>query len=409
METTTLSQGRTEEISFRNTVGFPSTTWATFGLYQYPAKFIPHVVAWILKNYARPGTKVFDPFAGCGTVGVVSRIYGCNYELWDLNPMLEILHKVATMKPVNIEIKDVLEKIGSSKDEFIPDWKRMDYWFPRAVLPFLYRIWGYYHSLDDISIKTVLTVPLLRTTRQFSYDDMQRQKLSKSGKSLKRVEVLLSGDWRKKFMQMLEREIERVLNAVDEYYTLHPADTEAIIRAGVDVLEEDLNEERDILITSPPYLQSQEYIRQAKLDLYWLGYSEEKVRQLQRLEIPYRTVEPFPVKSRTFLEYQSRINEPHIRRIFNQYFWGVLRAMTTLQDKISSYLFLFVGHSSTRGHSVPIDRIFVEHLSGYGWEHECTLVDRIVSRRLFAYGVNPASGLRDMRTSVENLVILKRG
>ena len=85
------TEGKIEKISFRKTIEFPSTTYATFGLYRYPAKFIPHVIAYTLKNYATPGMKVFDPFAGYGTVGVVSRIYGHDYEMWDLNPMLKVL------------------------------------------------------------------------------------------------------------------------------------------------------------------------------------------------------------------------------------------------------------------------------------------------------------------------------
>ena len=71
-----------KKVSFRNLVkSIPSTTYATFALYRYPAKFIPQVVAYVLKRYARPGMTVFDPFAGYGTVGIVARLYGCNYEL----------------------------------------------------------------------------------------------------------------------------------------------------------------------------------------------------------------------------------------------------------------------------------------------------------------------------------------
>ena len=45
------------------------------------------------------------------------------------------------------------------------------------------------------------------------------------------------------------------------------------------------------MITSPPYLQAQEYIRSTKMELFWLGYSEAKIRELSRLEIPYRKAE----------------------------------------------------------------------------------------------------------------------
>lgn len=83
-------------ILFRNTIDeIPSTTYGTFSIFKYPAKFIPQVIAYVLKEYGKPGMKVFDPFAGYGTVGVVSRVYGYDYELWDLNPMIDIIHKTA--------------------------------------------------------------------------------------------------------------------------------------------------------------------------------------------------------------------------------------------------------------------------------------------------------------------------
>ena len=49
-------------ILFRNTIPeIPSTTYGTFSIYKYPAKFIPQVIAYVLKRYAKPGMKIFDP------------------------------------------------------------------------------------------------------------------------------------------------------------------------------------------------------------------------------------------------------------------------------------------------------------------------------------------------------------
>lgn len=396
-----------ETVAFREFKGIPSTTYATFALYQYPAKFIPQVVYYVLANYGKAGTKVFDPFAGYGTVGLASRLFGYDYELWDINPLLRYIHKTATMSLVKIDKEKILAELKSSGKTFIPDWKRMSYWFPGPVLQFLYRIWGYYNSLDEGDLKTLLTIPLLRTTRYFSYDDMQRQKLSKSKKSIERVETLLKKDWKEEFFMMLSREIDRVLKGISEYQSMNPKPVNATIKIG-DTLTEELSEEKDLLITSPPYLQSQEYIRHAKMDLFWLGYTEKEVKELSKLELPYRKVEPFKVESETYRRYHDIIAEPKAQKIFEQYFWGVLGALTRLQAKISKYMFIFLGHASIRGHSVPLDVIFAEHFENYGWIHEKTLSDRIVSRRLFSYGVNPASKIKDPRTGVENLIILKR-
>src|SRR3972149_12025103 len=95
-------------VSFRALVPeIPSTTYATFGLYKYPAKFIPQVIAYALRTYGQPGMSVFDPFAGYGTVGIVARVYGNNYELWDLNPLLKTFHTIATLEPETLNDLDI--------------------------------------------------------------------------------------------------------------------------------------------------------------------------------------------------------------------------------------------------------------------------------------------------------------
>lgn len=404
-----ISSFRNErKVMFRELVKFPSTTYGTFGLYRYPAKFIPQVVAYVLEKYAKPKTNVFDPFAGYGTVGIVSRIHDCNYELWDLNPLLETLHAVATLDPKEVDLDGIINRMTLSNEKFVPDWSRLSYWFPEEFLPFLYRVWGFYHSLNDEYLKLLITIPLLKVTRHFSYDDMQRQKLSKSPVSEWRMVSLLTCDWKKKFYEMLKSEIRKVIRGIADYETLSPKKTKAIIRAGVDVLTTNLEEEKNILITSPPYLQSQEYIRQAKLDLFWLGYSEERIKELHKLEIPYRDIEPQNIHSETFSSFRDTIKEDHLRKVFDRYFWGILGALTRLQENVSDYLFLFVGRTSIRGRAVPIDQIFSEHFVDLGLIHEATLSDTIVSRRMFSYRVNPATKVKDARTPVENLVILRK-
>jgi len=400
--------GEERKILFRNEVSLPSTRYATFSLYRYPAKFIPHVISYVLREYGRPNMKVFDPFAGYGTVGIVSKLYGYDYELWDLNPLLETFHTVATLEPEEVDVTELLSRMNASDTEFVPKWSKLNYWFPKEFLPLLYKAWGFYHSLEDEYVKLLLTIPLLKVTRYFSQDDMQRQKLSISPISEKRMVVLLTSDWKAKFYKMLEHELLKVVEGIADYWTLSPKQTKAIVKGGIDVLTTDLEEEKEILITSPPYLQSQEYIRQAKMDLFWLDYSEDKIRELGKLEIPYRDVEPQPIHSEIFSSLRSEIEEDHMRKVFDRYFWGVLGALTRLQKKVNSYLFLFVGRTSMRGRAIPIDRIFAEHFSELGWTHEATLVDTIVSRRMFSYRVNPATKVKDNRTAVENLVVLRR-
>lgn len=182
-----LEVGREKEVLFRKLVPeIPSTTYATFGLYRYPAKFIPQVIAYVLKNYARSGMSVFDPFAGYGTMGIVARVYGHDYEMWDLNPILEYLHNVATMDFIpEIDVITLVSQMATCQKEFVPDWSNLNYWYPQEFLPFLSKVWGFYHTLDDEQVKRVLLIPLLKATRYFSYNDERVHKLYSSQQTKK--------------------------------------------------------------------------------------------------------------------------------------------------------------------------------------------------------------------------------
>ena len=396
-------------VVFRDLVPeIPSTTYATFGLYKYPAKFIPQVIAYALKTYASPGMSVLDPFAGYGTVGAVARIYGHDYELWDLNPLLERLHAVAVAPPTVVDAAALVDELRAYRSPFVPDWPNAAYWYPEAFLPMLSEAWGFFHSLEDEDLRRALLIPLMKTTRYFSYNDERRQKLSRSNIARERTAKLEREDWWEAFYRRVQAGVEHVLAAQKEYAKLGPKPVRATVRAGVDGLATTPETGHGVLITSPPYLQAQEYIRASKMDLFWLGHSAAEVRELGKREFPYQDVPEIPVHSETYFECLRDIQEPHMARLFRRYFFGVLGTLTNLQEHISERLLLFVGPATIRTRPIPIDRIFVEHFEAFGWRHEETLVDTIATKNLFSYRVNPATGVPDRRMKTEHLVILSR-
>jgi len=395
-------------IIFRNTIPeIPTTTYGTFAIYRYPAKFIPQIVAYVLKNYGKPGIKVFDPFAGYGTVGLVSRVYGYDYVLWELNPIINVIHDTAIMRKAEIDLPKLMQDIKKSREEFIPKWSNLDYWFPEDFLPLLSKVWGFAHSLtgDD---KYLLLIPLLRVTRYFSYSDEKIHKLYKSKYSKEKIEKLLKTDWKAKFFSMLENEIRTLLSKIAEYNHLNPKHVKYEIKAGVDTLETSLDEEVDILITSPPYMQAQEYIRSTKLELFWLGYDEDYIKMLSKREIPYRPVSKIEILSKKYYEFREKIKDDELKELYDRYFNAILKAFSTLGEKVKDYMFIFVGPAKIRANPIPIDDIIIEHLRELGWIHEVTFIDKIVSHAMFESKINPASGIKDGRIETEHLVVLKR-
>jgi DNA modification methylase len=395
-------------ILFRNTIPeIPSTTYGTFSIYKYPAKFIPQVIAYVLKRYAKPGMKIFDPFAGYGTVGIVSRVYGYDYELWDLNPIISIIHDTAVMKNPKTNLQELMRKIKNSQEEFIPKWSNLNYWFPDEFIHILSRSWGFAHSLTD-ETKYILLIPLIKVTRYFSYADEKVHKLYKSNYSRKKINELLKKDWKSQFYDMLQKEVYKLLKKVWEYNYLNPKQVNYKIKAGVDTLFTKLEEDVNILITSPPYLQAQEYIRSTKLELFWLGYEESYIKELSKKEIPYRTVLEIKIHSEKYYEFREKIKEKHLKTLYDRYFHSILGIFSNLGERVTDYMCIFVGPAKIRTMPIPIDDIIIEHLKEFGWEHEVTFVDKIVSRVMFEIDINPASGEKDNRIKTEHLVVLKK-
>lgn len=409
------ASARLEQVSFRRDVPrIPTTTYGVFSLYRYPAKFIPQAVAYVIEQYAIQGMRVIDPFGGSGTTGLVARLYGLDYEMWDLNPLLGIIHEIATLPPFPFEPETYVQQVRASRDFWLPSWERLNYWYPEQSLGLLGRAWGYYHSLQDEQAKKLLTVPLLKATKLFSYNDAQRQKLSRSPKATTRVESLMRSDYVARFHTVLYEELVQTAQKLHEYRLLggYTHQVDARVRAGVDALtlSQNLDPQArwDMLITSPPYLQAQEYIRCSKLDLLWLGYTEDQVRDLAKQELPYKDVEPTEVFSTTYLSYRQQISEAHLLKMYDRYFFAVLGALTNIASQVSEALCLLVGQATVRGVRIPIDQIFAEHFTHLGWSHEATYIDTIEARVMFRSRTNPATGIEDRRMPTEHMVILRR-
>jgi hypothetical protein len=303
----------------------------------------------------------------------------------------------------------VIDKIKTHPQEFLPKWKNLEYWHPEEFILLLSKAWSFYHHSADECTKRLLLVPLLKLTKHFSYTDEKLHKLYRSKHAKEKVQRLLKEDYQGLFYGMLEKELEKVNQKLSEYQSRNPQRVNSVVKAGVDVMEEDLKEPVNILITSPPYLQAQEYIRSTKLELFWLGFEESFIQSLSKKEVPYRKVPAIEVLSETYHKCRKAIEEKHLLELYDSYFFAILSTLEKLSQKVSDYIFVFVGPAKIRGHEIPIHEIVVQHLSAKGeWVHEKTYIDRILSRVMFRAGKNPATGLEDQRMDREYLVVLRR-
>jgi len=410
-----------QKVLFRELVDeVPSTTYATHGLYVYPAKFIPHVVRYVINKYTEPGDWLFDPFAGYGTVAIEASITGRNCLLWDLNPILHLL-VAASLYREPVSLRDLYVDFKYS-ELFHPRWSNISYWHPPQFYGVLSRAWGYWRREVDRKLKPLVAVPLLKVTRYFSYSDERIPKLYKSKYAEEKVRALLNSNWRSRMERMYWEYAREVVEKVSEYQRYSPRQVEVVVRASdervftdgrivVDSIKERLDRDVDVLVTSPPYLQAQEYIRSFKLELTWLGFSGDFIADLSKSEIPYNNVGEGYISSRTYESIKNEVRKlghEGLLRLYVSYFNSLALFFNNNHDRVTSTVAFFVGPVKIRGLRVPIDTVIKEHLEYLGWKHEVTLIDTIVSRRLFRSEVNPATGLEDERTPTEHLLIMRR-
>src|SRR6476620_12625009 len=65
-------------------------------LHPYLGKFVPQLVEVFLRRYFRPGDRVYDPFAGCGTTLVEANAFGADAVGCDISAFNCLLARVKT-------------------------------------------------------------------------------------------------------------------------------------------------------------------------------------------------------------------------------------------------------------------------------------------------------------------------
>ena len=394
-------------VSFRSLVqSIPSTTYASHGMYYYPARFIPQVVRWAISSYTQPGDWVIDPFAGSGTVCVEALITGRNSACLDLNPVIEHIVRAKTYLPESWEeIKRIGEAVLESKSVYEPRWSRITYWYPPEILEVLKRMWGGYYENPH----PLVLIALFAVSRKFSYADDTVPKVFKSKIKTRFIEELLARDYREEIRRYFWEQLRKIYEAAAEFKRYYRGG-KVIVRGGVDLLEADVREltggvEFSLVVTSPPYGMAPAYIRSLKLELAWLGYSDKEITGLIKREIPYNKPPDIEVQSETYRKYREKVR-PKLLKYYDTYFKSTLYALGKAMERLKpgGVASIFVGNATFSGVEIPYYKVFREHFETQGYKYEGLLIDRIKARRLFRGRKNPSpNGIEE-----EYLLILRK-
>ena len=403
---------RIQLVSFRELIPeIKDTGYLTHAIFYYPAKFIPHVVRYALKSFTNEGDWVVDPFAGSGTVGVEAYVCKRNAFLLDLNPLLDYMIplKVRTEKEGLREdsLSQMLDGLEESSDHFTPAWSNIAYWYPPEMLEVLSRYWGFIKNSERSTYTAIVESSLVKMSKHFSYAEHRTPKLFRSKSKRKYVEELLQTDWTEKLQKMIRGHSLETLRSLNDFAALTNRHNNCVeFKGGVDSSYFSLHREFDALITSPPYLQAQEYMRTVKMELFWLGYNDEEIRKLSRFEIPYRKADRL-IQTPTLEKIRTELTRADLVKLLDSYFCHTVNALENAMNqlKTNGTACIFIGNPLIDGIKVEIWRILMEYFMDNGYFFENLYEDRIKNRQLFGTRKNKnPDGMKS-----EFLLILRKG
>ena len=381
-------------VSFRELVPEISDTgYLTHAIYAYPAKFIPQIVRYAINTYTKERDWIVDPFAGSGTVGVEAYLCKRNAVLLDLNLLLNHIMPLKVYRGKEIlseaSLYKLLTDLRENNKQFTPAWSNVTYWYAPEILEVLSQYWGFINNTDDGIYAAIIKSALLKVSKRFSYTEDRTPKLARSKRKLNAIEELLQENWKEQLDEMLQslslktlRDLNDFVVYTQQHHAEHLGHVE--FHGGVDSSDVAVPRACDALITSPPYLQAQEYIRSTKMELFWLGHTEEEVQALSRLEIPYRKADRV-IQTETLDKVRETLTRDDLRKRLDSYFCHTVNALENSMNqlKLNAAACIFVGNPRIDGITVEIWRILAEYFTERGWTFEKVYEDRIKTRKLF--------------------------
>ncbi|HHW08249.1 MAG TPA: DNA methylase [Clostridia bacterium] len=399
----------------------------THFIHTYPAMMIPPIPEAILKIMKRyqPGIKnLLDPFMGSGTVlleGVLS-----NVNVWgvDLNPLACLLAK-AKCTPIDPDLlkaasTTLLEKIGADMHNDValekPQFQNIDYWFKDYVIRDLQVIKQNIKEIEDKDLKALFFVAFSQTVRDCSNTRNNEFKLY-------RIPEERLGEFNPSVLDTFRSHLEKCGQGMAELYERYRGGCNVTVVAA-DTRHFSLDEQMDLLITSPPYGDSRTtvaYGQFSRLSLQWLDLEEydyvssqiDKEKLDKYLLGGMNGGEDHDLPSESLKEALDRIAGVDKKRAADVLSFYVdlnkCLANITAHMKVNSYQFWVVGNRTVKKVNLPTDAIISELGVQYGLK-TVAIIPRSISNKRMPSENSPTNekGKKVPTMTKEHIVVLRK-
>ncbi len=322
-----------------NTVSF------THGLHRFPGKFIPNLPRYLIKHTLNNDKTIFDPFCGSGTTLVEAALNGREFVGKDIDPLAILISKAKT-EPLTINDLYNLEQYwqdhdyDDSHEELIPKINNFYHWFTEETARQLSSIKSGCISAPE-RLKRFSLVVFSSIIRRVSNADDQTQKTYVSH-TLPKNPPLPS----KLFPVFLKRAIK----GMEDYVNTIPCSPKGLI-IQADTRNQNPHHRIQDVITSPPYIDSIDYVYNQMLEYFWLLpelgiHTHNEMKNFRKDSMGLKAYEDSEDKSAIVKEYL-----PESKKIFEKICSEV--GMKSKKEKtiIISFFYDFIKHlKATKKH-----------------------------------------------------------
>ena len=251
------------------------TAYITHGYHRYPAKFVPQIVSRLTTEYTKEGDLIVDPFGGCGTTLVESKVMSRPSIGVDINPVAVLITKAkkTPIEPKMVEkrfitLKRVINSFNQKTKVRTPEHERIDYWLKSKEKRKLAFLFSEISKIEE------------QDTRDFFYCGFSNILkncsiwLQKSNKPTR--------DFKKKPADpfvAFSRQVKAMLRGNADFFNL--LQERGCLKTPCDVYCTDArnlpikSNSVSLIVTSPPYVTSYEYADLHQLTALWFEYTKD--------------------------------------------------------------------------------------------------------------------------------------
>lgn len=257
--------------------------------HPYFAKFEPSLPRKLINELTNEGDRVLDPFCGCGTTLVEASLLGRHAVGIDANPLGCFIAQVKTTPQSDTclsQIGEILDSINNDIEVYygqrslfnplssisvsynLPRFHNRDYWFTKESLHELAIMKAHILQIDDINLRNLALLALSRII-VFASNQQTESRYKRVIKNRSPFDVFKQ--FSKAFIFMRDAISDYSRKRTDVDVMIHNRDSRYIEYVEPNSI--------DLLVTSPPYLNSWDYGLYHRFRFFWLDLDVKDYEQ----------------------------------------------------------------------------------------------------------------------------------